>query len=45
MNYLSKLKMPHPAQQIVLEEFIQAVQSATERLERLSTQVQGQLSG
>jgi transposase len=45
MNYLSKLKMPHPAQQIVLEEFIQAVQSATERLEQLSTQVRAQLSG
>jgi transposase len=39
MNYLSKLKMPHPAQQIVLEEYIQAIQSATERLDRLTTQV------
>lgn len=45
MNYLSKLKMPHPAQQIVLEEYIQAVQSATERLERLTTQVHAQLPG
>jgi len=43
MNYLSKLKMPHPAQQIVLEEYIGAIQSAGERLERLTTQVHGQL--
>jgi transposase len=45
MNYLSKLKMPHPGQQIVLEEYIGAIQSASERLERLTTQVQGQLAG
>jgi len=45
MNYLSKLKMSHPAQQIVLEEYIQAVQSATERLDRLTTQVHAQLPG
>jgi transposase len=44
MNYLSKLKMPHPAQQIVLEENIGAIQSAGERLERLTTQVHGQLT-
>src|SRR5438034_2539700 len=44
MNYLSKLKMPHPAQQIVLEEYIQAIQSATERLDRLTTQMQAQLT-
>src|SRR5262245_6737705 len=44
MNYLSRLKMLQPAQQIVLEEYIGAIQSATERLERLSTQVHGQLS-
>jgi transposase len=45
MNYLSKLKMPHAAQQIVLEEYVQAIQSATERVERLTTQVQAQLAG
>jgi transposase len=44
MNYLPQLKMPHPAQQIVLEEYVQAIESANERLDRFTTQIHAQLS-
>jgi transposase len=45
LNYLSKLKMPSAAQQFAFEEYLQAVQVATERLERLTTQVEEHLEG
>lgn len=38
-RWLSDLKMPHPAQQIVLQEYIHAVRSCTERIERLVEQI------
>lgn len=36
LNYLARLKMPTPAQQLVFEEYKQAVTVATERLDRLT---------
>jgi transposase len=35
MNYLRGMKLPHAAQQIVLEEYIQAVDAGVERVNRL----------
>lgn len=36
LNYLARLKMPSPAQQLVFEEYKQAVTVASERLQRLT---------
>jgi transposase len=44
-RYLSSLVMPRPAQQIAFQEYIHAINDATERLERLSQAVEGALAG
>ena len=43
-NWISCIKMPHPAQQVTLQEYIDAVRSCTERVERMTEQIR-QLSG
>jgi transposase len=45
LNYLSRLKLPLPAQQFVLESHIQQIQALTERLELLNKAVENQLAG
>ena len=44
-RYLSSLVMPRPAQQIAFQEYIHAINDATERLERLSQAVEDALPG
>ena len=44
-RYLSGLLMPQPAQQIVFQECIHAIDDATERLERLTQAVEDALPG
>lgn len=44
-RYLSKLVMPQPAQQIAFQEYIHAINDATERLERLAQAVEDALPG
>jgi transposase len=44
-RYLSSLVMPRPAQQIAFQEYIHAINDATERLERLSQAVKDALPG
>lgn len=44
-RYLSGLLMPRPAQQIVFQECIHAVDDATERLARLTHAVEDALAG
>lgn len=44
-RYLSGLVMPRPAQQIAFQEYIHAINDATERLERLSQAVENALAG
>jgi transposase len=39
MRWLSDIKMPHPAQQIALQEYIDAVKEGTARVERLTEQM------
>ncbi|HEX9758123.1 MAG TPA: IS110 family transposase [Nitrospiria bacterium] len=39
MRWLSDIKMPHPAQQITLQEYIHAVEECTQRVERLTEQI------
>jgi len=39
-RWLSTLKMPHPAQQIAFQEYIHAVKESTERVDRLTDQIQ-----
>lgn len=38
-NWIADIKMPHPAQQITLQEYIDAVRSCTERVERITDQI------
>lgn len=45
LNYLSKIKMPFPAQQLVLEGHIRQVEHLTERLALLTKAVEDQLPG
>lgn len=40
MRWLSDIKMPHPAQQITLQEYIHTVKESTERVARLTEQIQ-----
>jgi transposase len=42
-RWIASLKLPHPAQQIAFEEYVQAVQEASARLERLSAAIQSAL--
>jgi transposase len=39
-NWLSTIKMPHPAQQIAFQEYIHAVMESGERVNRLTEQIQ-----
>jgi transposase len=41
-NWLATLSMPHPAQQIVLQEYIDTVTDCSKRVERLTEQVRQQ---
>ena len=43
-NWLADISMPHPAQQITLQEYIDMVQDSKKRVERISEQIR-QLSG
>jgi transposase len=45
LNYLSRLKMPYPAQQIAFQEYVEAVTVGTERVERVSKAAEGVLVG
>jgi len=38
-NWLADLRMPHPAQQIMLQEYIDAIRSGEERVNRLTLQI------
>ena len=40
MGWLSEITMPHPAQQITLQEYIHAIRETTERVIRLMEQIQ-----
>jgi transposase len=44
MNWLADIKMPHPAQQIAFQEYVHAVKEQTERVHRLTGQVQELIS-
>lgn len=44
MSYLRELVMGHPAQKIVLEEHLMAIDEGLERLHRITLQIQGQLA-
>jgi transposase len=39
-NWLADIKMPHPAQQTAFQEYVHAVKEQTERVQRLTGQVQ-----
>ncbi len=43
LRWLSELVLPHPAQQIVLQEYLQTVNERIARLERLSNELQHQV--
>jgi transposase len=38
-RWISDIKMPHPAQQITLQEYVDAVRSCCERVERITEQI------
>lgn len=42
-RWIAHLKLPHPAQQIAFEEYVQAVQEASSRLQRLEQAIQAHL--
>jgi len=42
-RWIAGLKLPHPAQQIAFEEYVQAVQEANARVMRLGASIQAQL--
>lgn len=42
-RYLRELVLPHPAMKIVLEEYLQAIDAAAARIERLEKQMEDQL--
>jgi transposase len=42
-RWLSVLKLPQPAQQIAFEEYISAIESATERIERLTRSIENEV--
>ena len=39
-RWLATLKMPNPSQQVVFQEYIQAIEEATKRVERLTRQIE-----
>jgi len=42
-RWIAHLKLPHPAQQIAFEEYVQAVHEGAERLERLAKAIAAEL--
>jgi transposase len=44
MRWLSEIKLPHPAQQIVCQEYIDTVQTASQRVARITQQIQQQVN-
>lgn len=44
MRYLRELILPHPAMKIVLEEYLQCIDAATERIERLEVHMKALLN-
>lgn len=44
-RWISDIKMPHPAQQITLQEYVDTVRSCIERVERLTDQIRQLASG
>ena len=44
MNWLADLKLDHRAQQIVLQEYIDAASECTRRIQRITEQIQGLVS-
>lgn len=40
MRWISDIKMPHPAQQIVLQEYVDTITECANRVERLTDQIQ-----
>ncbi len=45
MSYLRELTLPDPAQKIVLEEYLMAVETGVERVERLEQHMEELLEG
>lgn len=43
MRYLRELVLPHPAMKVVLEEYLQCIDAATERIERLEAHMKALL--
>jgi transposase len=43
-RWIAELKLPHPAQQIAFEEYVQAIDEATHRVERLETAIRDELA-
>lgn len=43
LRWLSKLKLPHPAQQIAFQEYVTAIDEAAQRVARLTTQIEALL--
>jgi transposase len=43
-RWIAELKLPHPAQQIAFEEYVQAVDEASARVERLTQAIRAELS-
>jgi transposase len=44
-NWLSDIAMPHPAQQVALQEYINAVHESLHRVDRLTDQIRQMVSG
>lgn len=40
-NWISRIAMPHPAQQIVFQEYVLAIEEAHQRVERITEQIRG----
>jgi transposase len=45
LRYLARIKMPYPAQQFALQELMNAISQAGERLERYDTEIARQVAG
>lgn len=45
MRYLAKIKMPFPAQQFALQELLNSITEAGQRLERYETQIEREVAG
>ena len=44
-NWLSDIAMPHPAQQVALQEYINAVHESLNRVDRLTDQIRQMVAG